>query len=170
MKRRTVITAAATLPVVGLPVARAAAIHNATDAAWTAHEAAWANYNANKEAEDAFEATIPIGPIPAFGDYEDRDEWEMLRARWEKERARYPVNPFGLDDDQLDAFCDPITAAERAILTTSATTLTDIERKLSVISGWDGWNEIQPEAIDSMLADVRSLLAARVTAALPSVP
>lgn len=159
--RRTVIVGAAALPL--MPVTAIGATGNATDKAWAAYEAAKANYEASDQAYDAFEAAIPIGPRPAFDDYEDGDEWEMLRIQWEKERATYPANPFELDDDSLDALCDPITDAENAILSAKATTLVDLERKLTVISNWDGWNEIQPEAINTMLADVRSLLVGATT-------
>lgn len=159
--RRTVIVGAAALQL--MPVTAIGATRSATDEAWAAYEAANANFNAHSQAGDAFEAAVPICPRPAFDDYEDRDEWEMLRIRWEKERATYPANPFDPDDDQLDALCDPITDAENAILSAKATTLVDLERKLSVISNWEGMNEIQPEAINSMLADVRSLLVGATT-------
>jgi hypothetical protein len=36
--------------------------------------------------------------------------------------------------------------------------LTDVERKLAIVSGWNGWHEIQTQTIDALLADVRSLM------------
>ena len=158
--RRNVITGAAALPL--LPAAALAAPisagANATDAAWLAYEVAKANYEANDQAYDAFETAIPIGPRPRFDDFENRDEWESLADQWEQERAKHPANPFDLDDAALDALCEPISNAEKAVLATPATTLTDIERKLAVVSGWNGGNEIPAEFVDGILADVRSLM------------
>jgi hypothetical protein len=154
--RRNIIAGAAAMPL--LPATALAAPGNATDAAWSAYEAAKANYEANDQAYDAFEATIPIGPRPRFDDFEDRDEWESLADQWEQERAGYPDNPFRLDDDALDALCAPMSATEGAILATPATTLTDIERKLTVVSGWNGENDIPAELVDGILSDLRSLM------------
>jgi len=144
-----------TLPL--LPVS-AFASANATDAAWSAYEAAKANYEASDQAYRAFEAVIPIGPMPRLDYFEDRDEWERLRDAWGQERAGYPDNPFRLDDDALDALCAPMHATEDAILSTQIATLTDIERKLTVVSGWNGYNLISAELVDGILADVRSLM------------
>ena len=159
--RRTVIAGAAALPL--LPAAALAVPisvgTNATDAAWSAYEVAKAAQEANEQAFDAFEAPIPIGPMPRFDDFEDRDEWERLRDAWGRERAGYPDNSFNLDDDALDALCAPTNAAEDAILSAQIATLTDIERKLAVVSGWNGANEITAEFVDGILADVRSFIA-----------
>ena len=157
MKRRTVITGAVALPVAGMASTPPAATANATDAAWSAYEAARSRYAENHQAYDAFEATIPIGPRPRFGDFEDRDEWERLRDARGQERAGYPDNPFALDDDALDALCAPMHAAEDAILSAKAATLTDIERKLAVISNWGGDHLIEADRVDGILADVRVL-------------
>jgi hypothetical protein len=62
-----------------------------------------------------------------------------------------------LDDDALDALCRPVDTAEDEILSAKAATLTDVERKMAVISGWNGWHVIEAERIDRLLADVRSL-------------
>ena len=168
--RRTILAGAAALPLLPatalaasvtlslLPVSALATPGNATDAAWTAYQAAKANYDANDQAYGAFEATIPIGPRPRFDDFEDRDEWESLADQWEQERAKYPANPFLLDDDQLDALIEPMHAAENTILATPPATLTDIERKLAVVSEWNGANDISAELVDGILADVRSLM------------
>ena len=88
----------------------------------------------------------------------NRDEWESLADQWEQERAKHPANPFDLDDAALDALCEPISNAETAVLATPATTLTDVERKRAVVSGWNGGNEIPAEFVDGSLADVRSLM------------
>ena len=158
--RRNVITGAAALPL--LPAAALAAPisagANATDAAWLAYEVAKANYEANDQAYDAFETAIPIGPRPRFDDFENRDEWESLADQWEQERAKHLANPFDLDDAALDALCEPISNAEKAVLATPATTLTDVERKLAVVSGWNGEQTISAETADAMLADLRALM------------
>jgi hypothetical protein len=44
------------------------------------------------------------------------------------------------------------------LLSAKAATLTDVERKLAIVSGWNGWHEIQTQTIDALLADVRSLM------------
>ena len=81
-----------------------------------------------------------------------------MQDAWDQERAGYPDNPFNLDDDALDALIAPINAAEDAILSAQIATLTDIERKLAVVSGWNGGNDIPAEFVDGILADVRSLM------------
>ncbi len=162
MKRRTVITAAVALPCIGVARSATAVTVNATDAAWAAYEAARARYAEHERNSDAFEATIPIGPRPRFAAFEDRDEWEALADQWESERAKYPANPFWLDDDQLDALCDPRNAAEDAILAAFAATLTDVERKLAVISNWGGVHIIEADVIDGIHADVRILNGTRM--------
>ncbi len=89
--------------------------------------------------------------------------YEAARARYDADKAaRDAVEAatgiyVGISDEDLDALCDPIDDAESAILSTKAATLIDVERKLAVISGWEGWHEIQPQAIDAILADVRAL-------------
>jgi len=47
--------------------------------------------------------------------------------------------------------------AEAVVLDTPGTTLNDVERKLAVVSGWNGDNDIPAELVDGILADVRSL-------------
>ncbi len=122
--RRTALAASVTLPL--LPVSAFATPGNATDAAWSAYEAARARYAADKAARDTVEA--------ATGIY------------------------VSISDEDLDVFCDAITDAERAVLSAKAATLTDIERKLAVVSGWNGGNDIPAEFVDGILADVRSLM------------
>ncbi len=68
----------------------------------------------------------------------------------------------GISDEDLDALCDPIRNAEGAILATPATTLTDIERKLAVISNWGGDHIIEADRVDGILADVRALNGTRM--------
>ena len=48
--------------------------------------------------------------------------------------------------------------AESAVLETPGTTLTDIERKLSIPKGFGKHREIQPRDLSRLLADVRSLM------------
>ena len=130
---------------------------NATDAAWAAYEAAWRNFYANEQAYDEFEAAIPIGPRPEYAEFGDRDEWDRQHDAWRSERARLAANPFDSDDAQLDALCEPITAAENAIFAAPATTVTDIERKLAVVSKWGGDHMIEASTVDGILADVRRM-------------
>ena len=154
--RRTALAASVTLPL--LPVSAFATPGNATDAAWSAYEAAKARYAENNRQYEAFETAIPIGPRPRLDDFEDRDEWESFADQWEQERAGYPDNPFNVDDDTLDALIAPLHAAEDAVLSAKATTLTDIERKLAVVSEWNGVNDIPAEFVDGVLTDMRSLM------------
>ena len=79
--------------------------------------------------------------------------WSAYQAA----QARYDAQPGDTDDETLDAIFDLVVDAEKTILLAKAATLTDVERKLAIISGWEGWHYIQPEAIDSLLSDVRSL-------------
>ena len=44
------------------------------------------------------------------------------------------------------------------ILATPASTLTDVEHKLAVISNWGGNSMIEADEVDGILADVRSLM------------
>lgn len=168
MKRRTVITGAVALPVAGMAGTPPVVTANATDAAWTAYEAGRARYAENERNSDAFEATIPIGPRPTADDFGDLDkpehraEWDRQYDAWLRERAKYPANPFWLDDDQLDALCAPIHAAEDMILGAPATTLTDVERKLAVVSNWGGAHVIEADVVDGIHADVRILNGARI--------
>ncbi len=168
MKRRTVITAAVALPCLGVVGSATAATGNATDAAWSAYEAARARYAENDQTYDAFEATIPIGPRPTAADFGDLDkpehraEWDRQYDAWCRERAKYPANPFALDDDQLDAMCGPVWAAEDAIHAALASKMVDIERKLAVISNWGGCHIIEANRVDDILADVRRLNGTRM--------
>ncbi len=154
--RRTALAASAALPL--LPVSAFATPANATDAAWATYKAAKARYDEHESLYGAFEAAIPIGQRPKLDDFEERDEWKSLADQWEQERAGFPDNPFALDDDTLDALIAPMHAAEDAIISAQSATLTDLERKLAVVSGWNGFNEISAEFVDGMQADVRSLM------------
>ncbi len=92
--------------------------------------------------------------------------YEAARARYAADKAaRDAVEAatgiyVGISDEDLDALCEPITDAERAVLSAKATTLTDIERKLAVVSEWNGENDIPAELVDGILADVRLLMGA----------
>ena len=89
--------------------------------------------------------------------------YEAGRARYDADKAaRDAVEAAtgiytSISDEGLDAFCEPITDAEGAILSAKAITLTDIERKLAVISKWGGDHMIEADRVDGILADVRSL-------------
>ncbi len=154
LTRRTALAVPITLPL--LPVS-AYASANATDAAWPAYCAARARYEENRRARAAFEAALPIGPMPRFCDFDNRDEWERLRTPWEQQRALFPNNPFDLDDDALDAMIRPAWDAEDTIVGVPATTLTDVERKMVVVLGVGGDSLIEPEHAAKILADVRRL-------------
>ncbi|MCH7940104.1 MAG: hypothetical protein IID13_10215, partial [Candidatus Marinimicrobia bacterium] len=56
----------------------------------------------------------------------------------------------GISDEDLDVFCDAISDAESAVLSAQATTLTDVERKLAVVSEWNGDNDIPAEFVDGI--------------------
>ena len=164
--RRRILAGAAAVPLlpaaalaapVTLPVASYAAPANATDAAWAAYEVALAAQQGNEQAYRAFEAALPVDPRPRFEDFEVSGEWNAAGEQWGQERAKYPANPFDLDDDQLDALCEPLHAAEDAIRTTPAATFTDIERKLAVIANCEGAHIFEAESVDGILADVRRL-------------
>jgi len=157
--RRTAIAASVSLPL--LPVSAYATPGNATDAAWAAYEVATARYAENRRQVAAFEAALPTGPVPCMNDFEDVKEWRRLHNAWREERDQYPKNPFHVDDDALDAFIEPIEAAEDAVVAVPAATLTDVERKLVVLVEYEsgGIPGNAPE-IRAILADVRSLMGA----------
>ena len=159
MDRRKLIAAAAALPITLplLPSSASAQPGNATDTAWAAYEVAKAAQEAVEQAYRAFEAALPVDPRPRFEDFEVRGEWNAAGEQWGQERAKYPANPFDLDDDQLDALCEPLHAAEDAIRTTPAATFTDIERKLAVIANCEGAHIFEADSVDGILADVRRL-------------
>jgi hypothetical protein len=146
-----------TLPL--LPVSAFAAPGNATDGAWAAYEVATARYAENRRQFAAFEAALPTGPVPRMSDFEDVEEWRPLSNAWREERGQYPENPVDLDDDALDAFIEPIEAAEDAVVAIPAATLTDVERKLVVLVEYES-GRIPGNApeIGAILADVRSLM------------
>ena len=142
--RRTALAGAAAMPL--LPASALAAPvtllpASAFAAPANATDAAWAAYQAAKARYDADKAA--------------RDAVEAATGIY-----------VGISDDALDAFCEPICNAERAILSTKATTLTDVERKLAVVSGWNGANDIPAELVDGILADVRAINGAMSRAVL----
>ena len=100
-------------------------------------------------------ATALAVPAPISASTNATDAaWATLQAA----QAHYDAQPGDTDDQTLDRIYGRVADAERDILLAKAATLTDVERKLVIISKWDGWNFIQPEAIGSLLADVRSLM------------
>ncbi len=94
--------------------------------------------------------------------------YETGRARYDADKAARDAAEAatgvyaGISDEDLDALCNPIRDAESAILAAPATTLTDVERKLTVISNWGGDHLIEADRVDGILADVRLLNGARM--------
>ena len=74
---------------------------------------------------------------------------------WKRERALYTSDDHIISDEKLDAFCQPITDAEDAVLDTPAATLTDLERKLILIR--DDGGTWQHRDLDRLIADVQAL-------------
>ena len=121
----------------------------------------------------AVPVTLPLLPVSAFaapGNATDA-AWAAYEAAWARydadKAARDAVEAatgvyVGISDEDLDALCDPIHDAESAILATPATTLTDVERKLAVISKWGGDHLIEADRVDGILADVRALNGTRM--------
>ena len=69
------------------------------------------------------------------------------------------MSGLAFDDDALDAFIEPIEAAEDAVVAIPAATLTDVERKLVVLVKYES-GRIPGNApeLEAILADVRSLM------------
>lgn len=159
----TVTLSAAMAP---LGLARATTTLNATDASWADYQAARAAFEAHRDAERAFNATLPehLRPLQKpdlAGDFGwNRKAWEAARAEWERERAHYPANPYEMTDERLDAHCDAIGAAQHAVISTPAATLEDIERKLTIFRDEDLSDEDRD--LDQLLADVRRLMGRAV--------
>ncbi len=106
----------------------------------------------------AVPVTLPLLPVAAYAT--PANATDAAWAAREAAKARYEARQHeNLDDETLEALCGPVNDAETAIFSTKAATLTDVERKLAIVSGWSGWHEIQPQTIDALLADVRSLMA-----------
>ncbi len=117
----------------------------------------------------AVPVTLPLLPVSAFatpGNATDAawSAYEAAKARYAADKAaRDAVEAatgiyVSISDEYLDAFCDPIDDAESAILSAKGATLTDVERKLAVISNWGSDRLIEADAVDGILADVRSLM------------
>lgn len=163
MNRRTALLGTVTLPAAMAPLglAGAATAPNATDEAWAEYREARAAYEAHRDAERAFNATLPehLHPLQKpdlAGDFDwNREAWEAARAEWERERAHYPANPYRMTDERLDAHCDAINAEQHAVISTPAATLEDIERKLTIFRDEDLSDEDRD--LDQLLADVRRL-------------
>ena len=117
----------------------------------------------------AVPVTLPLLPVSAFatpGNATDAawSAYEAAKARYAADKAaRDAVEAatgiyVSISDEYLDAFCDPINDAESDILSAKGATLTDVERKLAVISNWGSDRLIEADAVDGILADVRSLM------------
>ena len=118
-------------------------------------------------------AALPLLPVTALaapGNATDAawSAYEAGRARYAADKAaRDAVEAAtgifdGISDEDLDVFCNAISDAESAVLSAKAATLTDVERKLAVVSRWNGDNDIPAEFVDGILADVRSLMGVPV--------
>ena len=83
------------------------------------------------------------------------DEWRKTVDAFNRSRAELGAELAG---EACDQAADLVIDAEKAVLESSSTTLIDVERKLTVVSGWNGDSDIPAELIDGILADVRSLL------------
>ena len=105
----------------------------------------------------AVPVTLPLLPVAAYAT--PANATDAAWAARDAAKARYEVRQQeNQDDETLDALCGPVDEAESAILSTGAATLTDVERKLAIVSDWNGWHEIQTQTIDALLADVRGLM------------
>ena len=104
----------------------------------------------------AVPVTLPLLPVAAYATPANAtdDAWTAREAAL----GRITDHKGEMADETIDALFAPVDEAEQAILSAKAATLTDVERKLAIISGWNGWHEIQPQTIDALLADVRSLM------------
>lgn len=93
---------------------------------------------------------------PKWADYDDERDWQAARDAWNTERSAY-CNPLDPGDDQLDVLCQPISGAQFAILDTPAATVTDIERKLSVVADLARERMLHAEWIEGVLSDVKRI-------------
>ena len=82
-------------------------------------------------------------------------EFTERRAAYDAGRAEHGADAAG---EAADEMCDRLIDAERAMMDAPIATLTDLERKLTIVSGWNGGEAIPAETADAMLADVRSLM------------
>ncbi len=104
--------------------------------------------------EDSLPEHLKLTAMPNWTEYSP-GEWRKRVDAWNRSRAELGAEVAGEACDQAAAL---MIDAEKAVLETSSTTLTDIERKLTIVSGWNGDNDIPAELVDGILADVRSLM------------
>ena len=69
-------------------------------------------------------------------------------------------NPTREQTETINALCGSIRDAEDAIMAAVSVSLTDIERKLTIISNWGGDHLIEADVVDGILADVRRMAGA----------
>ena len=169
--RRTVIAGAAALPLLPaaalavpvtlplLPVPAFATPGNATDTAWSAYEAAKANYEAAHRDFEAMEDSLPehlkLSAHPGNPLNWKQGEWGKRLDAWKRGRDELGTEAPG---EACDKAAGRQNDAEKAVLDTPGTSLTDVERKLAIVSGWNVDNDIPAKLVDGILADVRSLL------------
>ena len=117
----------------------------------------------------AASVTLPLLPVASYA--QPGNATDAAWAAYEAAKSRYAADKAardaveaatgiyeGISDEDLDVFCDAINDAESAVLSAKVATLTDVERKLAVVSEWNGDNDIPAEFVDGILADVRSLM------------
>ncbi len=151
----SVLAAPVTLPL--LPVPAYATPGNATDSQWQRYQAAKAAFAATDRDYDAMEASLPehlkLKVMPKWTEYSP-DEWRKRVDAWNRSRAELGAEVVG---EVLEQAAGRMNDAEAVVLEMPGTTLTDIERKLSILHGFGGDSEIQARHIDRLLADVRAL-------------
>ena len=82
-------------------------------------------------------------------------EFTERKAAYNAGRAEHGVDAAGETTDEM---CDRLIDAESAMMDAPIATLTDLERKLTIVSGWNGEQTISAETADAMLADLRALM------------
>ncbi len=177
--RRTLITGAAALPLLPaaalaapvtlplLPVSAYAGANdalthhldaNATDYHWQRYHAAKIAFEATDRDYTAMEASLPdhlkLTAMPNWTEYSP-GEWRKRVDAWNRDRAELGAQVVG---EACDKAAGLVGDAEAAVLDIPGTTLIDLERKLTIVSGWNGDNHIPAELVDGILADVRSLM------------
>ena len=154
--RRTALAVPVTLPL--LPVSAFAALGNATDPQWQRYHAANASFEATHRDWAAMEASLPehlkISAHPGMPPEGRTDKWRKKVDAYNRARDELGADVAG---DACEQAAARMGDAERVVLETSGTTLTDIERKLSILQDFGDESEIPARHIDRLLADVRAL-------------
>ena len=153
--RRTALAVPVTLPL--LPVASDAQPGNATDYHWQRYHAAKVAFEATDRDYTAMEDSLPehlkLKAMPKWAEYSP-GEWRKRVDAWNRSRAELGAEAAG---EACDQAAGRMNAAEAVVLETPGTTLTNIERKLSILQGFGDHSEIPIRHIDRLLVDVRAL-------------